>query len=138
MLEEFNDHPVWRTDICKASAGKFPWLCENLGTALANAFHGLVHILDVQTEVSNAGKSHLDTPPERAARCLADKVQELTQTAETQEISYAAIGPVRRAERLRFEDVHIKTHAGIGIQAVDVDMVQSVDLIVENLRRQAD
>jgi hypothetical protein len=24
------------------------------GTALANAFHGLVHILDVQTEVPNA------------------------------------------------------------------------------------
>jgi hypothetical protein len=22
MLEELNDHPVWRTDICKASAGK--------------------------------------------------------------------------------------------------------------------
>jgi hypothetical protein len=54
MLEQLNDHPVGRPDICKASAGNLPWLCENLNTALANGFHGLVHILNVQTEVSDS------------------------------------------------------------------------------------
>src|SRR5262245_6351893 len=45
-----------------------------------------------------------------------------------EEISDATIGSVPGAERLRFEDVRIKTHADIGIRAVDVDMVQAMDL----------
>jgi hypothetical protein len=37
------------------------------------------------------------------------------QSAETQKISDAAIGTVRPPEHLRFEDLRIKTPAGIGV-----------------------
>ena len=54
MLQELNDHPIRRANIRKSSTGKLLWLRENLGTTLANGFHGLVHVLDLQTEVPDA------------------------------------------------------------------------------------
>jgi len=65
VLKQFNYHSIQRANVCKASAGKLPWLCENPSASLA------------------------------------------------------------------IEDVRIKTPAGIGIRAVDVDMVQAMDLHIE-------
>jgi hypothetical protein len=54
MLKQFNDHSVRRANVCKASTDILSWLCEDLAATLTNRFDGLVHVVNVQTEVPDA------------------------------------------------------------------------------------
>ena len=118
-LKQFNYHPIWRPDVCKASPDKLPWLGENLGAALANRFNGLVHVLDVKAEVSDTVAALVNAISVRRWNgrigALGIRCKNQRQSTEAQEISDAAVGAVRLPKYLSFEDVGIKTQASIRV-----------------------